>query len=319
MDMNQPSKTTLNIYECYQRFSSIEAWLSAIALYQTGDLGLAAKAMKLSQPALSFHLNKLEQELDLKLFQKSGKRKIFTPVGQQLIHTAQKYFIELFEVTHQSLFSLQDSTQQQIKIAGRRELLLPLLSAPIVNPVKWIQCSSEEAIQKLKRGEVHFAISSRLSQDLQKSTEIISKVLYESGVQLIFPTCWPAHKPTHGSKNWKLIPSEEKEFLENLFKKPVVSYGDHAAYLLDFLKFHQKNLADITILNSVEDWFSVVELVKQKKGWAIIPSSWNIHDPSVKAIEISHQVVPLQKVYVFYSKTYRTMPWVKELLNFKKL
>ncbi|MFO6372962.1 LysR family transcriptional regulator, partial [Pseudomonas aeruginosa] len=45
-----------------------------VALYEEGHVGRAAERLALSQPALSQQIRQLEQNLDVSLFQRSGKR-----------------------------------------------------------------------------------------------------------------------------------------------------------------------------------------------------------------------------------------------------
>jgi hypothetical protein len=56
---------------------SPEAVMALLAFEQEGDLVRAAKLLQTSQPALSFHLKKLESTLDFPLFSFSGKKKSY--------------------------------------------------------------------------------------------------------------------------------------------------------------------------------------------------------------------------------------------------
>ncbi|WP_028238351.1 LysR family transcriptional regulator [Stutzerimonas azotifigens] len=55
-----------------------------VALYEEGHVGRAAERLSLSQPALSQQIRQLERDLDVSLFQRSGKRLLPTLAAQTL-------------------------------------------------------------------------------------------------------------------------------------------------------------------------------------------------------------------------------------------
>ena len=66
-----------------------------VAVAQKRHFGKAAEACFVSQPTLSIAIKKLEQELDLRLFERSSKNEIrITDIGQQIVEQAQKVLRE---------------------------------------------------------------------------------------------------------------------------------------------------------------------------------------------------------------------------------
>ena len=66
-----------------------------VAVAQKKHFGHAAQACFVSQPTLSIAIKKLEQELDIKLFERSSKNEIrITDIGQRIIEQAQKVLAE---------------------------------------------------------------------------------------------------------------------------------------------------------------------------------------------------------------------------------
>ena len=55
-----------------------------VALYEEGHVGRAAERLSLSQPALSQQIRHLETDLDVNLFQRTGKRLLPTLAAQTL-------------------------------------------------------------------------------------------------------------------------------------------------------------------------------------------------------------------------------------------
>ena len=60
-----------------------------VAVAQKNHFGKAAQACFVSQPTLSIAIKKLEEELDVRLFERSSKNEIrITEIGQQIINQA---------------------------------------------------------------------------------------------------------------------------------------------------------------------------------------------------------------------------------------
>ncbi|NDG85214.1 MAG: hypothetical protein EBX52_09300 [Proteobacteria bacterium] len=182
---------------------------------------------------------------------------------------------------------------QKLRVAGRRELLLPMLSFPFPGQVEFIQCSSNEALKALREHRVDLAIAARTLD----SGDLVAKVFFESGFKLIYPRGWRS----------------ESGSTEGLKSRPVVIYGNHHAYLDDYLKWKGWRFRELKVSRIVEDWFSVVELVRLGLGWAIIPEGWEIHAREVMIETLLSETVPKQKIFLYHRKDDRSTPWLKRL------
>lgn len=60
-----------------------------VALHQTGHFGKAAELCHVSQPTLSIAIKKLEEELNVALFERSRNQVRTTPIGQKIVQQAQ--------------------------------------------------------------------------------------------------------------------------------------------------------------------------------------------------------------------------------------
>src|SRR4029079_15777306 len=56
-----------------------------VTVAEQGTVSKAALHLRIAQPALSRHINDLEQELGLKLFDRVGRRLLLTGEGEQLL------------------------------------------------------------------------------------------------------------------------------------------------------------------------------------------------------------------------------------------
>ena len=61
-----------------------------VAVARERHFGRAAEACFVSQPTLSVAIKKLEEELDVKLFERGGTEVSITPIGNEIIEQAQR-------------------------------------------------------------------------------------------------------------------------------------------------------------------------------------------------------------------------------------
>ncbi len=80
---------------------------------QTGSVSKAAKELKLSQPALSYQLKRLEDYFEVKLFERQGRKLVLTDAG----HFALSYARQIFDVSREFIDGLRDrSLKGRIRI-----------------------------------------------------------------------------------------------------------------------------------------------------------------------------------------------------------
>jgi LysR family hydrogen peroxide-inducible transcriptional activator len=100
----------------------------ALALKTLGNFGRVAKAMGVSQPAVSLQIQALEEELDLLLFDRTNKRVTITSNGELFLEKAQ---LLLTESKHLEDFAFQLSEEVQGEICIG---IIPSLS-PFLTPL----------------------------------------------------------------------------------------------------------------------------------------------------------------------------------------
>ena len=66
----------------------------AVAIERHGSFAAAAEALGITQPTLSAMLGKLEEELDIRIFERSSRKISVTPIGRQLLAQAQLILME---------------------------------------------------------------------------------------------------------------------------------------------------------------------------------------------------------------------------------
>ena len=86
-----------------------------IALQEKGTLTQAADALCLTQSALSHQIRYLEKKLNVKLWQRCGRRLRLTPAGELLLQAAQQV-VPLLNQTEQSLKAFGEGLQGVLRI-----------------------------------------------------------------------------------------------------------------------------------------------------------------------------------------------------------
>jgi LysR family malonate utilization transcriptional regulator len=259
----------------------------------------AAKSLGVSQPALSFQLKKLEGAVQFPIFSFSGKRKVLTRLGQAYVDELKESYHSLHLIHERINRKARDLDHQKIRISGRRELFLPFLPFPFPGQIEFIQSSSAEALLALREHRVDLAVSARTLE----SSDLVAKLFFESSFKLIYPRSWSLAGVSGDA----------------LRSKPVVVYGNHHAYLDDFLVWKEWRFQDLQVSRIVEDWFSVVELVSRGMGWAIIPEGWALHTKDVLIEELGDEFIPKQKIFIFHRRDDRKAPWVLLLENWLRM
>ncbi len=86
------------------------------AVARTGSFSAAAAQIPMAQPAVSIAIRKLEEELQLALFDRSGRRVRLTAEGERLLQQAQA-ILQQVEALQASAGSLQQLLQGELSIA----------------------------------------------------------------------------------------------------------------------------------------------------------------------------------------------------------
>ena len=177
-----------------------------VAVSQKNHFGRAAQACFVSQPTLSIAIKKLEEELDVKLFERSSKNEIrITEIGQQIIDQA-------FVVLQEAQILTEIAKQGKDPLSGQFKLgviytigpyLLPDLIPQLTRTASNLRLIIEEnftanLLQSLKQGSLDAIIISYPFEE----PGIETAALYEEPFIVALPK-------QHEWKNRKEIPTED--------------------------------------------------------------------------------------------------------------
>ncbi len=143
------------------------------AAAQMGSFSKAAETVHISQPSLSIAIKKLEEELQMKLFQENRKGAILTEAGRIFLQDIEGVFEKLdVAVTHASQFAEMDRAEIRIAYtASVSEVYIPkLLKGFLSEEGKFCCVYSDEMPtdrieQGIREGHFDFGIGSAMPPD----------------------------------------------------------------------------------------------------------------------------------------------------------
>ncbi|HET6565974.1 MAG TPA: LysR family transcriptional regulator [Xanthomonadales bacterium] len=95
---------------------SLEQWRAFIAVIEAGGYAQAAETVFKTQSSVSYAVQRIEQLLDLRLFEKQGRRSVLTPAGQALYLRA-KNLLERADALEQGAQSLREDWDPEVRLA----------------------------------------------------------------------------------------------------------------------------------------------------------------------------------------------------------
>jgi DNA-binding transcriptional LysR family regulator len=95
---------------------SLEQWRALVAVVEAGGYAQAAEAVHKTQSSVSYAVQKIEQLLDLKLFEKQGRRSVLTPAGEALYRRA-KHLLQKADALERSAAELGSDWDPELRLA----------------------------------------------------------------------------------------------------------------------------------------------------------------------------------------------------------
>lgn len=141
-------------------------WQILITLHEEGTITKAARKMYMSQPALTYRIQQLEERFNCKIILRSNKGTLFTTSGEYLVQYAKKMQKELIKVQN-TLENLNNNIQGILQI-GVSDIFalykLPSLLEGFVAKypnvsIKLTTAWSTEILRLIQNEDIHIAIS----------------------------------------------------------------------------------------------------------------------------------------------------------------
>lgn len=95
---------------------ALEQWRALVAVVEAGGFATAAERLHKTQSTVSYAVRRIEELLDLRLFEKQGRRAVLTPAGQVMYRRARK-LVERAEALEQGAAGLGPDWDPELRLA----------------------------------------------------------------------------------------------------------------------------------------------------------------------------------------------------------
>ena len=269
-----------------------------LAAAETENFSAAARRLGLSQPAISFRIQSLEAELNVKLFERVGKRVVLTETGHELLPLAYE-LINLATSIEDTMGVCRDTVTGQLHIGCGTSLtkhVLPHLIGAFSQhyPLVRINCEemSHQAIaDKLVKHEIHFGIIAQPS----KRGKIYFDPLFTDELVLVVLASHP------WAARGQVLPTELRQ------QNWILSDADLAAnsLLSVGLKTHGIALEELRGGMRLGDTESVLTAVEAGQGVAFVSrlaAHQNLESGRIQVIQVEGMSPLRREIYLAYCK-----------------
>ncbi len=95
---------------------ALDQWRAFIAVVEAGGYAQAAESVHKTQSSVSYAVQKIEQMLDLKLFEKQGRRAVLTPAGE-VLYRRSKNLVERADALERGAAGLGAGWDPELRLA----------------------------------------------------------------------------------------------------------------------------------------------------------------------------------------------------------
>ncbi len=281
-------------------------------LFVQGSFSAAAQKLGVTQPALSLQVQKLEEELEFKLLDRSRRPLQFTEEGKYFHHKSIE-ILKMVEQLKQISFEISEEVKGNLQI-GIIPTLAPYLVPLFINElnnsyanlqINIAELKTEEIIAKLKQGDLDCGI---LSTPIETNGILFEPLFYERFYAYVSENhSWFKNDKVDLNK----ISEEEVWYLEegNCFQNQVNSICK--------INYQQKTRQNLVYRSSSIE--SLRRIVENKNGITFIPELATINIPSEleELIKEFDGEQPVREISLIMTKNYtkeRQINALKEII-----
>lgn len=247
-----------------------------LAIAETGSFTKAAERLFVSQPSLSAGIKKLEQVLDVTLFERGGRRAVLTPAGK-LFQEKAKIYLDNYQATLRELREFRDQpvlrlgTLRTIRITCLADLIYTFQQQFPSVLIELVDGSFSELCDQLEQGDVDLVMTVLDGYEAPKT----SLILFQQRRVLAVST----NNPLTNRATVQLADLDGQPFIDRL----------HCERYKEFQRLFTSIQPRIVYRADQEEW--VFSLIAAGLGLSIMPEWHNV--PGVIFIPIAD--LPLQR------------------------
>jgi DNA-binding transcriptional LysR family regulator len=274
---------------------------------ETENFTEAANLLSVTQPALSKAMSKLEEELDVPLFEKHGRNIRLTRYGDAFL----KHTVTALGAISEGIQELKDMFQPDagtISISSLYTLgtrLIPEAVSEFLNiypNIKFEYCM--ETVDNIKKGLTNGLFDLGLFADLDESSirrEIESIPVKQEELVIIIPKNHPLSNKTEISL--LELKDENFVFFSEIIKSKISTF------------FHSFGLTPKSVLNSSENSMVVIGFVSAGLGISIVPYSCFLKTESISVLR-AKELQCYRTIYLGWKKSTDLSPSAKLFKDF---
>ncbi|WP_433745891.1 LysR family transcriptional regulator [Falsibacillus pallidus] len=281
-----------------------------IAVVEQGSLSEAAKQLHANQPNLSVKIQKLEQDLGVKLFDREGKKLILNPIGQRMYEQTKSLLNMYYDIRGEIQLFTQPNFGH-IRIGGGFQILLTILpqfllkfreSHPNVTYTINEIGPSNEIFQLVDQYEIDLGLV-----DTKHAFENIevTPLKIDTKISLIVPK----NSPLSERKNIEIEDLNKLNFIT--FKKGTKIMN----YIENKLK---ENGISLTVSMEIDHIELIIKLVEMGMGAAFLPISTGSRifaDKNISILNVNGLEFPSRPIYLIYRKNRFYPPALLEFME----
>jgi LysR family hydrogen peroxide-inducible transcriptional activator len=269
-----------------------------VAVAEHQHFGRAATACYVSQPTLSVGIRKLEEELGVRIFERSRSDVLITPIGRELVAQA-RTILDAAVSLKETASAAQDPLGQGLNLGAIYTigpLIVPRLIPGFMKLAPQLSLTVTEDFtdglaERLKRGELDAAIMSLPFSD----PRIVSRPLYEEPFVVAVPAAHPLAR--RQSLSSAQLADETLLLLgaRNCFREQVLEICPHC---------HPSRSGKLQKTLEGSSLETICQMVAAGAGITILPSTLRINEdlnPHLKLLPF-RRPVPTRTVAVFYRR-----------------
>lgn len=275
-----------------------------IAFAESKNLIAAAESLRISQPAVTQRLQRLQDQVPLPLYTFSGKKKVLTPYGKSLYELAKDNLMQLSFGFENLNRRYAEGSHLVLRLGCRKEFF-KIFAETITFPgqIEFNDLTEDEALQQLRAEKIDIILSSELID----TQELMSKKIFENSSRFM----------TH--KKWAANINSFRELQKNkdfFIKTPCIRHKTEKYYFNMLLQNFKIKENDLNCKAVVDDWPSLQSLVENGIGYSIVPNFGLAESKNLISFDVPHAIIPVTNFYAIFHRKLKSIEAFQKALSF---